>query len=102
MTGVMDTRRGKSRSGTPSDTININDGINNVGMQNMQIPDSARNELASLLQELLLKTHELSFEFSTLDYEHLRECPLVPKAQELFKVVKRLNEVVRKTIPVNP
>jgi len=47
------------------------------------------------MQELLLKTHELSFEYSTLDCEKIQECELAKKAKELFKVVKKLNKLVR-------
>jgi len=48
------------------------------------------------MQELIVKTHELSFEYSTSDCEKILECPLAKKAKELFKIVKKLNEVVRK------
>jgi len=48
------------------------------------------------MQELIVKTHELSFEYSTSDCEEILECPLAKKAKELFKIVKKLNEVVRK------
>lgn len=51
------------------------------------------------MQELLLKTHELSFEYSTLDCEKVNDCPLAQKAKELFKVVKKLNELVRQFAP---
>jgi len=68
----------------------------------MPIPDEYRDELASLMQELLLKTHELSFEYSTLDCEKVGECPLALKAKELFKVVKKLNELVREFAPPPP
>ncbi|MEM2832704.1 MAG: hypothetical protein QXT16_08675 [Candidatus Caldarchaeum sp.] len=47
------------------------------------------------MQELLLKAHELSFEYSTLDCNQLMSCPLGRKSRELFKAVKRLNELVR-------
>jgi len=61
-----------------------------------QISDEMRNTLTSLLQELLLKTHELSFEYSTLDCESLGSCQLAQKSKELFKVVKKLNEFIKK------
>jgi len=51
------------------------------------------------MQELLLKTHELSFEYSTLDCDEVAECPLAKKSRELFRVVKKLNELVRKMAP---
>jgi len=63
------------------------------------IPDEYRDELTALMQELLLKTHELSFEYSTLDCDNVSNCPLAQKAKELFKTVKRLNELVRQFTP---
>jgi len=45
---------------------------------------------------LLLKTHELSFEFSTMECDDITDCPLAKKSKELFRVVKRLNEMVKK------
>ena len=63
------------------------------------IPEEYRDELAALMQELLLKTHELSFEYSTLECEKVTECPLAQKAKELFRVVKKLTELVRKFAP---
>jgi len=55
-----------------------------------------RDELTGLMQELLLKTHELSFEYSTMECEDLASCPLGRKSKELFRVVKKLNELVRR------
>ncbi|MEM2297610.1 MAG: hypothetical protein QXH10_09305 [Ignisphaera sp.] len=54
-----------------------------------------RTELTSLMQDLLLKTHELSFEYSTLDCESIQACSLAQKCREIFKIVKRLNQVVK-------
>jgi len=51
------------------------------------------------MQELLLKTHELSFEYSTMECEEISVCPLAKKSKELFRVVKKLNELVRKMAP---
>jgi len=51
------------------------------------------------MQQLLLKTHELSFEYSTLDCEEIQECPLAQKSKELFRVVKHLNEVMKQVAP---
>jgi hypothetical protein len=48
------------------------------------------------MQELLLKTHELSFEYSTLECEKIKDCPLAQKSRELFRTVKQLNNLVRK------
>jgi len=59
------------------------------------IPEAIRDELTALMQELLLKTHELSFEYSTLDCPQIQNCELAKKAKELFKVVKKLNKLVR-------
>jgi len=60
-----------------------------------EIPEEVRTELTSLMQDLLLKTHELSFEYSTLDCPSIQTCPLAMKCREIFKVVKKLNEVVK-------
>jgi len=54
------------------------------------------------MQDLLFKTHELSFEYSTLDCKEISGCPLAMKSRELFRVVKRLNEVIRKLTPTGP
>jgi len=64
-----------------------------------EISAEVRDELTALMQELLMKTHELSFEYSTLDCEQLSQCPLCKKSKELFRVVKKLNELVRKMTP---
>lgn len=63
--------------------------------QPQPIPDELRDELTSIMQELLLKTHELSFEYSTMDCPEIQKCPLAQKSRELFKVVKELNKLVR-------
>jgi len=64
-----------------------------------QIAPEMQDELTSLMQELLLKSHELSFEYSTLDCDEISVCPLAKKSRELFKTVKKLNELVRKISP---
>jgi len=61
-----------------------------------------RDELTALMQELLLKTHELSFEFSTMECEEIGACPLARKSKELFRVVKKLNQMVRRMAPQPP
>jgi hypothetical protein len=61
-----------------------------------------RDELTALMQELLLKTHELSFEFSTMECDEIGSCPLARKSKELFRVVKKLNQMVRKMAPQPP
>jgi len=63
------------------------------------ITEELRDELTSLMQELLLKTHELSFEYSTLDCNEISKCPLAQKSRELFKVVKELNNLVKRMSP---
>jgi hypothetical protein len=60
------------------------------------LPPEVRDELTSLMQELLLKTHELSFEYSTLECDKIKDCPLAIKSRELFRTVKQLNNLVRK------
>ena len=59
------------------------------------VPPEIRDELTSLMQELLLKTHELSFEYSTLECDKIKECPLAQKSRDLFRTVKKLNQLVR-------
>jgi len=66
--------------------------------QQVVTPD-LRDEITSLIQELFLKTHELSFEYSTMECEDLPSCQLGKKCKELFKIVKRLNEVVKRATP---
>jgi len=63
------------------------------------IAPEIRDELTAIMQELLLKTHELSFEYSTSDCEEIRDCAFAEKSRELFKVVKRLNALVRRITP---
>jgi len=60
------------------------------------IPEDVRDELTSFMQELLVKIHELSFEYSTADCTQELTCPLALKSRELFKVVKKLNTLVKK------
>jgi len=100
------TKRRKSKLGK-SDTANPQ-AISNVSIaqppahptvQAPQLAPEVRDEITSIMQQLLLKTHELSFEYSTLDCEEIQECPLAQKSKELFKVVKRLNEVMKQVAP---
>ncbi len=67
-----------------------------------EIPDEVRNELTAIMQDLLLKTHELSFEYSTIDCPQLSTCPLAQKSRELFKVVKELNNLVKRVSTTPP
>jgi hypothetical protein len=64
-----------------------------------EIAPEVREALTSIMQELLLKTHELSFEYSTLDCNMIQKCPLGQKSRELFRVVKELNNLVKKMNP---
>jgi hypothetical protein len=68
-------------------------------LQPPPIAPEIRDELTNIMQELLLKTHELSFEYSTMDCNLIQKCPLALKSKELFKVVKELNALVRKMTP---
>jgi len=57
-----------------------------------------RDELTTLMQELLMRCHELSFEYSTSDCDKILECPLAQKSKELFRTVKKLNELVKSSV----
>jgi len=70
-----------------------------IAPQPPAIPDQLRDQLTGLMQELLLKTHELSFEYSTSECEEIRDCPLAIQAKELFKTVKKLHKLVRQVSP---
>jgi hypothetical protein len=63
-----------------------------------QIAPDIRDQLSLLFQELFVKTQELSFEYSTLECDDIRDCPLAQKCKELFKVTKKINEYVRKMV----
>jgi len=63
------------------------------------IPQEVRDKLTSLMQSLLLKTHELSFEYSTMECSKITNCPLAMKAKELFKTVKELNQLMKEAAP---
>ena len=59
-----------------------------------------RDEITAIMQELLLKVHEASFEYSTMDCKDLPNCPLAKACKEIFKTVKKLNEMVKQmTVP---
>jgi len=64
-----------------------------------QLAPEVRDKLTRIMQELLLKTHELSFEYSTCDCEEIYNCELAKKSKELFKVVKKLNKMMRRIAP---
>lgn len=63
------------------------------------ITPEQRDRILSLMQKLLLKTHEASFEYSTLDCKDLATCPLAQKNKEIFKVVKELTQLIREMTP---
>jgi len=67
--------------------------------QQQPIATAFQEELTRLMQEMLLKAHELSFEYSTLECDRIMECPLAKKAKELFRVIKQVNETVRQYVP---
>jgi hypothetical protein len=67
-----------------------------------QLSQEIRDELTAVMQELLVKTHELSFEFSTMECPTIASCPLAQKAKELFRTVKQLNQLMRQVTPVQP
>jgi len=91
--------RRKTTSGRASQEEAQATGASPVGATAPVLSEEMRDELTSLMQELLLKTHELSFEYSTLDCENMSKCPLAQKSRELFKVVKELNNLVRRMTP---
>lgn len=70
-----------------------------TGREVQVISEELRTQLTGLMQELLLKCHELSFEYSTSDCEELLKCPIAVKSKEVFKVVKKLNQLVRRMTP---
>jgi len=63
------------------------------------IPLEVRDELTAIMQQLILQTNELSFEYSTLDCEEVLNCPLAQKCKELFKTMKRFREMMSKLAP---
>jgi len=86
-------RKGKTETSTPtSSTAPVTSTMPSIAPE-------VRDELTAIMQELLLKTHELSFEYSTSDCKEIRNCSFAEKSRELFKVVKRLNALVRRITP---
>ena len=88
------SKRRKAKTGTKGQTATATPSP--VGVTPPALTAEARDQLTSLMQELLMKTQELSFEYSTIDCNDLLKCPLAKKAKELFRVVKKLNEMVRR------
>jgi hypothetical protein len=64
--------------------------------QTPPIAPEIQNELTTLMQNLILKANELSFEYSTLECDEITNCPLAKKSKELFKELKKLTEFVKK------
>lgn len=64
--------------------------------QHTTVSPDIRDQLTLLMQDLLLKTQELSFEYSTLDCDDIKECPLANKCKELFRTTKKIHEFVKK------
>jgi ERCC4-related helicase len=64
--------------------------------------DEVRDELTNIIQDMLMKAHEMAFEYSTMECEQINSCPLAKKSRELFKTVKKLNEYVKKLAPQTP
>jgi len=64
-----------------------------------EIPEEFRSELDEIMRDLLTHAQELAFEYSTCDCSKLLECTLAQKSKELFKDIKRLNEVAKKYAP---
>ncbi|MEM2528590.1 MAG: hypothetical protein QXG40_04255 [Ignisphaera sp.] len=63
----------------------------------VEVPKEITDELSRLIQDLLLKAHELSFEYSTMECDDILNCPLAKKAKELFRIIKQLSEISKKT-----
>jgi len=61
-----------------------------------EISEEFRGELDEIMRELLITAQELSFEYSTLECESLLSCPLAQKSKQLFKCIKKLNELAKK------
>jgi hypothetical protein len=64
--------------------------------------DEVRDELTNIIQDMLMKAHEMAFEYSTMECDQINSCPLAKKSRELFKTVKKLNEYVKKLSPQTP
>jgi hypothetical protein len=64
--------------------------------------DEVRDELTSIIQDMLMKAHEMAFEYSTMECEQINSCQLAKKSRELFKTVKKLNEYIKKLSPQTP
>jgi hypothetical protein len=70
--------------------------------ETIEIPEEFRSELDEIMRDLLTHAQELAFEYSTLDCPKILECTLAQKSKELFKDIKRLNEVAKKYAPKPP
>lgn len=63
-----------------------------------EVSKEVTDELSRLIQDLLLKAHELSFEYSTMECDEILSCPLAKKAKELFRIIKQLSEMSRRMV----
>jgi len=63
----------------------------------LTIPPELREKLSRLTAELMTKSYELAFEYTTLECKNLMKCSLACKARDLFKTVKELYNVLRQT-----
>jgi len=100
--GKKSRRRGSAGTQTSS-SVGVTPPFTPEGMptppQAPPISPEIRDELTAIMQQILLKTHELSFEYSTLDCEDVQDCPLAQKSKELFKIVKQLRQMISKVAP---
>lgn len=93
-------RKGKVYPQPVTNPVAVSEAIRQgVPMPEPQISQETRDKLTKLMQDLLLKTHELSFEYSTLECRDIQECPLAMKSKELFKTVKELNKLMKEVTP---
>jgi hypothetical protein len=67
--------------------------------ETIEIPEEFRSELDEIMRDLLTSAQELAFEYSTLECPKILDCPFAQKSKELFKCIKRLNEVAKKYAP---
>ncbi|MEM1542785.1 MAG: hypothetical protein QXV82_09180 [Ignisphaera sp.] len=73
--------------------------LRDIAVQPPEIPEEFRSELDQLMREMLMTAQELSFEYSTLDCKEMINCPLAQKSKQLFKCIKKLNELAKKYAP---
>lgn len=64
-----------------------------------EIPEEFRGALDEVMRDLLMHAQELAFEYSTCDCPKILECTLAQKSKELFRDIKKLNEIAKKMAP---